>query len=64
MKYQSVLVCLFATIATVEAVITPQVQAHLVNLANAEIQKQLVNGSDMKNANQSVQLQRSFAKIV
>jgi hypothetical protein len=50
--------------AIVQAQITPSVMKHLINLANVEIQKQLVNGSDMKHANQSFQVQRSFAKLV
>ena len=50
---KSILVCLFSTLAIVQSQITPQIESHLVNVAKTEIQKQIVNGSDMKNANLS-----------
>ena len=64
MNKQLVLVCLLSTLTILQAQITPQVQKHLSDLANSEIQKQLVNGSDNRNANLSAQVQRSFAKFV
>lgn len=46
------------------AQLSESVQNHLTDLANSEITRQLVNGSDAKSANQSVQNQDSMLKIV
>lgn len=40
-------------LSAVDAQLSPQVQQHLKKLANSEVQKQLVNGSDNKNVDLS-----------
>ena len=55
------LVCL--AVSMVQCQLTSAVKDQFKNLANAEIQKQLLNGSDAKNANLSQQTQKSFMKV-
>lgn len=43
------------TLQLVVGQLSPQVQSHIKDLANKEINRQLVNGSDDKYANQSIQ---------
>mmetsp|Transcript_3736 Transcript_3736/g.5659 ORF Transcript_3736/g.5659 Transcript_3736/m.5659 type:complete len:175 (-) Transcript_3736:903-1427(-) len=49
---------------TTKAHITSQMQGDMVSLATNEITKQLVNGSDNKNANQSEQSRKSLIRLV
>ena len=58
------LVCLAVTVNLAQAQLSAKAQENLINLANAEISKQIVNGSDNKSANQSAQTQQSFLKVV
>ena len=51
------LVCLAVTVNLTQAQLSPKAQENLINLANTEIGKQIVNGSDNKSANQSAQTQ-------
>ena len=64
MLRMSVLVCLMATIQIVSAHLSNEIKEHMKKLANAEIAKQLVNGSNDKSANQSEALKKSFIKVV
>ena len=56
--------CLLLYIGLASAQLSEAAQKNLVNLANAELQRQLVNGSDAKSANKSLVAQTSLRKIV
>jgi|TARA_B110000285_G_C15108125_1_gene609268 hypothetical protein len=45
------LVCLAVTVNLAQAQLSAKAQENLINLANTEIGKQIVNGSDNKSAN-------------
>lgn len=62
--FHIVLVCLAVTVNLTQAQLSAKAQENLINLANTEISKQIVNGSDNKSANQSAQTQQSFLKVV